>query len=85
MSETEPTPGDHAKWRRSSTRSVVVTTYVTLRKDWPRELAGFVRMEYNARGHCVVDGHMSWRYFHDEAEAKKWCDSAHRITDQPVE
>jgi hypothetical protein len=65
------------KWNKKSQRMIEVESYVTLRSQWPETLADFVSLEYNARGHRVVDGHMEWKYFHDEIEAKKWCDAIH--------
>jgi hypothetical protein len=65
------------KFKKESTKTILLESYVTLRKDWLPSLSYCVSMEYNAKGHRVVDGHMEWQYFADEIEAKKWSEAIH--------
>ena len=65
------------KYKKESTKTIALESYVTLRKDWSQPLGNFVPLEYNARGHRVADGHMEWQYFADEIEAKKWSEAIH--------
>jgi hypothetical protein len=68
------------KWRKESQRTITVESYVTVRSEWPEWLWPSVSLEYNARGHRLVDGKMEWRYFADEIEAKNWADAVHSLT-----
>ena len=65
------------KFRKESTKTISVESYVTLRSEWLPMLRDNVSKEYNARGHRVVDGRMEWQYFADEIEAKKWSEMIH--------
>lgn len=70
------------KWHTTSTRTITVESYVTVRSEWSAELSRMVGMEYNARGFRVVNGHAEWQYFADEIEAKKWADAVHQHNSQ---
>jgi hypothetical protein len=64
-------------WRIESQRTVTVESYVTLRREWSHGLAFNVAHKYQARGHRVVDGIMTWKYFEDPEDARKWSDAIH--------
>lgn len=65
------------KHHTTTTRTITVESYVTVRSEWPTELAKMVSTEFNARGLRVVDDNTEWRYFKDEESAKKWADAVH--------
>jgi len=69
------------KWEKESRRTIAIRSYVTLRSEWSPEMARWAPLQYNARGHRVVDDRMEWRFFTDEIEAKKWCDVIHSSRD----
>jgi hypothetical protein len=60
-----------------SIRVVNVESYVTVRSEWPDFLSRTVSEKYNARGIRVIEGHMEWKYFAEEADAKKWAEAVH--------
>jgi hypothetical protein len=65
------------KFKKESTKTISLESYVTLRAEWSPMLRNTIWMGYNARGHRVVDGRMEWQYFADEIEAKKWSEAIH--------
>lgn len=62
---------------RKSERTITVESYVTLRSEWPEELARAMDPKYVARGFRVVDGHTEWQYFDDDEKAKAWAEGVH--------
>lgn len=65
------------KWHKTSKRNVDIESYVTVRSEWDPLFARSVAMQYNARGHRLIDGNLEWKYFDDEIEAKKWAEQVH--------
>jgi len=70
--------------KRTSTRTVTVESYVTLRSEWPKILADWGDIKYKARAHRVIDGKMEWRYFEDENNAQAWADAIHIPTNDAI-